>query len=204
MDRLHNARQMIGRARDEPVTPALILDLRAVERNIAEMARRMAGLPAALRPHAKIHKSPIVGQMQLDAGAIGLTTATVWEASALIDAGLTDVLVANQAVGPVKAARAGADRRSRPRDRRGRERRQCARAVGGGGRRGSQIDVMVEVDVGQHRSGVRSVEAALELAGVIGRLPGVRLQGLLGYEGHCMLEPDRALRIEKATPPTTS
>ena len=95
---------MIGRARDEPVTPALILDLRAVERNIAEMARRMAGLPAALRPHAKIHKSPIVGQMQLDAGAIGLTTATVWEAAALIDAGLSDVLIANQAIGPVKAA----------------------------------------------------------------------------------------------------
>ena len=82
MDRLHNARQMIGRAHDEPVTPALILDLPAVERNITEMARRMAALPAALRPHAKIHKSPIVGQMQLDAGAIGLTTATVWEAAA--------------------------------------------------------------------------------------------------------------------------
>ena len=199
MDRLHNARQMIGRARDEPVTPALILDLPAVERNITEMARRMAALPAALRPHAKIHKSPIVGQMQLDAGAIGLTTATVWEAAALIDAGLSDVLIANQAIGPVKAAElariAGLGRvivavESEVNVRELSEAAASAR---------SQIDVIVEVDVGQHRSGVRSVEEALELAAVIGRLPGLRLQGVLGYEGHCMLEPDRALRIEKAT-----
>jgi D-serine deaminase-like pyridoxal phosphate-dependent protein len=199
VDRLHNARQMIGRARDEPVTPALILDLPAVERNITEMARRMAALPAALRPHAKIHKSPIVGQMQLDAGAIGLTTATVWEAAALIDAGLSDVLIANQAIGPVKAAElariAGLGRvivavESEVNVRELSEAAASAR---------SQIDVIVEVDVGQHRSGVRSVEEALELAAVIGRLPGLRLQGVLGYEGHCMLEPDRALRIEKAT-----
>ena len=54
--------------RDAPATPALILDLPTVEQNIAEMARRMAGLPAELRPHAKIHKSPILGRMQLDAG----------------------------------------------------------------------------------------------------------------------------------------
>ena len=199
MDRLHNARQMIGRARDEPVTPALILDLRAVERNIAEMARRMAGLPAALRPHAKIHKSPILGQMQLDAGAIGLTTATVWEAAALIDAGLSDVLIANQAIGPAKAAElariAGLGRVIVAVESavNARELSEAAASAK------SRIDVIVEVDVGQHRSGVRSVEEALELAAVISRLPGLRLQGLLGYEGHCMLEPDRPLRIEKAT-----
>jgi D-serine deaminase-like pyridoxal phosphate-dependent protein len=60
------------------------------------MADRMAGLPAALRPHAKIHKSPILGRMQIKAGAVGLTTATVWEASVMVDAGLSDILVANQ------------------------------------------------------------------------------------------------------------
>jgi D-serine deaminase-like pyridoxal phosphate-dependent protein len=199
VDRLHNARQMIGRARDEPVTPALILDRPAVERNITEMARRMAALPAALRPHAKIHKSPILGQMQLDAGAIGLTTATVWEAAALIDAGLDNVLIANQAIGPAKVAElariAGLGRVivAVESDVNVRELSEAAASAQ------SQIDVIIEVDVGQHRSGVRSVEAALELAAVIGGLPGLRLQGVLGYEGHCMLEPDRALRIEKAT-----
>src|ERR1700675_3535039 len=95
-------RRMICSPRDAPSTPALLLDLPRVERNLAEMARRMAGLPAALRPHAKIHKSPILGRLQLEAGAIGLTTATVWEASALVDAGLSDILIANQVVGPVK------------------------------------------------------------------------------------------------------
>ena len=157
---------MIGRARDEPATPALILDLRAVERNIAEMARRMDRLPAALRPHAKIHKSPILGQMQLDAGAIGLTTATVWEASAMIDAGLSDVLIANQAIGPIKAAELARLAGARPRDRRRREpverRASCRRRRA---TRGREIGVLVEVDVGLHRSGVRSVAEAVELGG---------------------------------------
>ena len=85
-----------------PPTPALILDLPKVRRNLQEMADRMAGLPAALRPHAKIHKSPLLGRMQIEAGAIGLTTATVWEAAAMVDAGLSDILIANQVVGPVK------------------------------------------------------------------------------------------------------
>jgi D-serine deaminase-like pyridoxal phosphate-dependent protein len=198
VDRLQNARQMIGRARDEPATPALILDLHAAERNIAEMARRMAGLPAALRPHAKIHKSPILGRMQLDAGAIGLTTATIWEASAMIDAGLSDVLIANQAIGPIKAAElarlAGLGRVIVAV-----ESRSNADELAEAARRAkSEIGVLVEVDVGLHRSGVRSVAEAVELGAHVEGLEGLRLHGLLGYEGHCMLEPDRAVRIEKA------
>ncbi len=62
----------------------------------------------------------------------------------------------------------------------------------------SDIGVIIEVDVGQHRCGVSSPQEAVELAGLIDKLPGVTLQGVLGYEGHCMLEPDRPLRIEKA------
>ncbi len=199
MDRmLEIPRRLIGSPRDAPSTPALILDLARVRGNLDEMARRMSQLPAALRPHAKIHKSPILGRMQLDAGAIGLTTATVWEASAMIDAGLSDILVANQAVGQAKAA-------------------EMARLAGIGrvmvaveaptsatalsqaaGAAGSEIGVVIEVDVGLHRSGVRSVPDALELADLVERSPGLRLEGLLGYEGHCMLEPDRSLRVTKA------
>jgi D-serine deaminase-like pyridoxal phosphate-dependent protein len=195
---MQNARQMIGHARDEPATPALILDLHKVERNIAEMERRMAGLPAALRPHAKIHKSPALGRMQLDAGAIGLTTATLWEASAMVDAGLSDVLIANQAVGAIKAAElariAGLARVTVAI-----ESAANADELSDAARRAtSEVNVLVEVDVGLHRSGVRSVSEAVELATRIEGLPGLRLQGLLGYEGHCMLEPDRALRVQKA------
>jgi D-serine deaminase-like pyridoxal phosphate-dependent protein len=198
VDRLDNARRIIGSSRDAPSTPALILDLPRVRANLAEMARRMEGLPAALRPHAKIHKSPILGQMQIDAGAIGLTTATIWEASAMVDAGLSDVLIANQAIGSIKAAElarlAGLARvivaveSASNVD----ELSEAAR------RAKSEINVLVEVDVGLHRSGVRSVPEAVELANRVERLPGLGLLGVLGYEGHCMLEPDRAIRIEKA------
>jgi D-serine deaminase-like pyridoxal phosphate-dependent protein len=195
--RLESARQMIGRPRDAPSTPALIVDLPRVEGNIAEMKRRMDPLPAALRPHAKIHKSPALGRMQLAAGAIGLTTATIWEAGAMMDAGLDDVLVANQAVGPGKAAEAarlaGIGRLivAVESEANATELSEAATAAG------SEISVLVEFDVGLHRCGVRTAAEALDLAAVVERRPGLTLEGVLGYEGHCMLEPDRALRIEK-------
>ncbi len=128
---LELARRTIGQPRDAVPTPALLVDLPRVKANVQEMARRMASLPAALRPHAKIHKSPILGKMQLEAGAIGLTTATVWEASAMVDAGLTDILIANQVVGPVKAGELGRIARAGDRDVRGRQLRQYHRALAG-------------------------------------------------------------------------
>jgi D-serine deaminase-like pyridoxal phosphate-dependent protein len=196
--RLDSARRLVGGPASGVPTPALLVDLAVVRDNIAEMARRMDTVPAALRPHAKIHKSPVLGQMQMDAGAIGLTTATVWEASAMVAAGLSDILVANQVVGPVKAAElarlaglarvivlvesaANAD-----------ELAEAALEAG------SEIGVLVELDVGLHRSGVRSVDDAVTLAERVDGAPGLQLLGPFGYEGHCMLEPDRALRIQKA------
>lgn len=196
-DPLERARRLIGGPVTAVPTPALVLDLPCAQRNIDEMARRMAELPAALRPHAKIHKSPILGKLQVDAGAIGLTTATVWEASAMIEGGIADVLIANQVVGPVKTAElariaalgtvtvavdspASADELS-------------AAAV----RAGSTIDVIVELDVGTHRSGVRTVDGSTELGKQLDGMPGLRLRGLLGYEAHAVLEPDRELRVTK-------
>jgi D-serine deaminase-like pyridoxal phosphate-dependent protein len=191
------AKNLIGKRRDQVPTPALLLDLPKVRKNIAEMANRMAPLPAALRPHAKIHKNPGLGKMQIAAGAVGLTTATAWEASAMVDSGIANILIANQVVGATKVA-------------------ELARIAGltqvivavesvynanelseAAAHAGSRIDVLVEIDVGLHRAGVRSTEEALALGEHISKLPGLRLQGLLGYEGHCMLEPDRAVRIKK-------
>ncbi len=192
------ARRLIGASVESVPTPALVLDLETMQANIAEMARRMAPLPAALRPHAKIHKSPIIGGMQLDAGGSGLTTATVWEATAMIEAGLSGILIANQVVGPQKVAElarlavlgevivlvddAGNAAAIA----------QAAQAAGG------EVGVLVELDVGLHRSGVRSVADGLSLAELVDGLPGLRLRGPFGYEGHCMLEPDREERIRKA------
>ncbi|MGA2455824.1 MAG: alanine racemase [Solirubrobacteraceae bacterium] len=195
---LAHARQLIGAdVRDAP-TPALILDLPKVRANIAEMARRMSSVPAALRPHAKIHKSPILGQMQIDAGAIGLTTATVWEAAAMIEAGIAEVLIANQVVGPRKVAElarlASIGEVITLVDDAGNVEQISAAAQ----KAGSEVGILVELDVGLHRAGVRSVAAAVELAEYVERAPGVRLRGPFGYEGHCMLEPDRAERVRKA------
>ena len=196
--RLERARRLIGERRDAPATPALLVDLAAVERNIDEMARRMSTLPTAIRPHAKIHKSPRFGRMQVDAGAIGLTTATVWEAAAMVNAGLSDILIANQVVGPIKAAElariANVARVITAVDSAANVDELSAAAV----KAGSEIGVLVEIDVGLHRSGVRSVPQAVDLAGYLARKPGLSLLGLLGYEGHCMLEPDRGVRVEKA------
>jgi D-serine deaminase-like pyridoxal phosphate-dependent protein len=191
-------RQLIGSPLHEIPTPALILDLPKVAANIEEMRRRMETVPAELRPHAKIHKSPVLGRMQLEAGAIGLTTATVWEATAMLEAGLSDVLIANQVVGPRKVAElarlAALGRVITLVDDAGNVEDISAAAVAAG----TEIGILVELDVGLHRSGVRAVAPAVELAALVDRLPGLRLLGPFGYEGHCMLEPDREERVRKA------
>jgi D-serine deaminase-like pyridoxal phosphate-dependent protein len=196
-DRLGAARRLIGEPRDAAPTPALLVDLPKVERNIARMAERMAPLPASLRPHVKIHKSPALARMQLDAGAIGVTTATVWEAAAMVDGGVTDVLVANQCVGRAKAAELARLCRDAHVTTLVESRANADELAAAGRAAGSEIGALVEVDVGFHRCGVRSIREAVELGRSIEEQPGIRLLGLLGYEGHCMLEPDRAVRIEK-------
>ncbi|MGC9963760.1 MAG: alanine racemase [Acidimicrobiales bacterium] len=195
---LERARALIGGGVESLPTPALVLDLETMRANIAEMARRMAPLPAALRPHAKIHKSPIIGRTQIEAGGIGLTTATVWEATAMVEAGLSGVLIANQVVGPRKVAElarlAVLGEVIALVDDPGNVEAISAAALAAA----SEVGLLVELDVGLHRSGVRSIADGVALAELIERLPGVRLRGPFGYEGHCMLEPDRAERIRKA------
>ena len=90
---------------DEVDTPALVLDKAKLSATSARMAEFVAGGPAKLRPHAKTHKCVEIAQLQLDAGAVGITCAKVGEAEALADGGIPDILIANQIVGPLKIAR---------------------------------------------------------------------------------------------------
>jgi len=92
----------IGRPRRELVTPALILDLDVARRNIQFMARRLSGMKAKLRPHVKVQKSAELARLQIEAGAIGVCTATVWEAIVMSQSGIEDVLIANQVGGKQK------------------------------------------------------------------------------------------------------
>lgn len=186
-------RSQIGRDRCEVTTPALLLDLDAARRNLAVMSARGAELGVALRPHVKAHKSAELARLQLEAGAVGLTCATVWEAVVMAGrAGADDLLIANQVAGPEKLAALGA--------------LACGRRIGvavdaAEGVRalaasalaaGCRLELLVEVDVGMGRAGVRSAAEALELAALIEELPGVRFRGVHGYEGHCLAEPDPA------------
>ena len=92
----------IGRKRNELVTPALILDLEILRKNLAFMADSMKKAPSKLRPHIKVHKSPDIALMQMKAGAIGVGTATLWEAIVMARSGIQDVFIINQVVRPEK------------------------------------------------------------------------------------------------------
>jgi len=181
------------------VTPALILDLDVARRNIAAMAEYMRTVPAKLRPHIKVHKSPELARMQMEAGeALGLTTATVWEAVVMVRGGIDDILIANEVVGEEKVkalAELARDARINVAidDAHNAEELSAAAL-----KAGSTLGVLIDLDVGMERCGVRTKEEALRLAERVSKLRGLRLEGMMGYEGHCMLEPDPVLRVQKA------
>ncbi len=196
---LGDYRSAIGRPRHDLVTPALILDLDVARRNIAAMAEYMRTVPAKLRPHIKVHKSPELARMQMEAGeALGLTTATVWEAVVMVRGGIDDILIANEVVGEEKVkalAELARDARINVAidDAHNAEELSAAAL-----KAGSTLGVLIDLDVGMERCGVRTKEEALRLAEHVSKLRGLRLEGMMGYEGHCMLEPDPALRVQKA------
>jgi len=177
-------------------TPCLLIDLPMLEANLEGMASFYRDRPAKLRPHYKTHKCPHIAKMQLELGAIGITCAKLGEAETLVEAGLTGILIANEVVDPVKIARlaelasqayliVAVDQADNL--------HQLSRAAL---EAGTTLDVLVEVDVGLHRCGVRTREQALELASLATTLPGVILVGVMGYEGHTVFEKDRERRVE--------
>jgi D-serine deaminase-like pyridoxal phosphate-dependent protein len=194
---LDRYRDQLGRARDEVTTPALLLDLDVAKRNIESMAAKFRELPAELRPHIKVHKSPQLSRMQVEAGAIGVATATVWEAVVMAESGIDDVLVANQVVHPDKVrtlAELAREHRITIAVDDLRNVQQLATAAEAAG---STLEVLIEIDVGMGRCGVRTKEEALPLAERIAELGALTFRGMQGYEGHCMLEPDRDTRLQE-------
>ena len=187
----------VGRPLTEVVTPALVLDLPAAERNIRRMADAIASLPATLRPHVKTHKSPDLALRQAAAGARGFSTATVWEAMVLAEAGLDDLFVVNVVEGPAKIAALAALARERrvlvAVDALANAERLSRAAVAAG----ATLGVLVEVDTGMRRCGLADPAAVAGLAARLVGLPGLRLEGLTGYEGHCSLEDNVARRAVK-------
>ena len=188
----------IGRRRDELVTPALVLDIDAAQRNIDHMARSLRDMgTATIRPHYKTHKSPELARRQVAAGAGGLSMATVWEAAVLAGAGLDDLFVVNTVSHPAKIALLADLARDHTILVAVDEAANAAALSAAAVRAGSTLGVMVEVDTGMDRCGVDTAPDALALARQVADLPGLRFEGITGYEGHCSLTIDDDLRQQR-------
>ena len=173
-------------------TPALLLDLDAFEHNAQLLAKRARAAGIAWRPHVKASKSPAIALRLIEAGAVGITCAKSSEALALANGGVNDILIANEVVGKTKIERL---------TRVAKLARLCVAVddaenireiAAAADRAGVEVDLLVDIDVNLHRCGVPP-EAAPALCALVTQLPGVRLRGLMGYEGHVMdmSDPDK-------------
>ena len=188
---------IIGRNWHEVDTPALLLNLDALDRNIRRMADFFAALPAGsagLRPHTKTHKTPIIARKQIEAGAIGVTCAKVGEAEVMVAGGISDILIANEIVGPTKVARLMALARHARLTIAVDDPTNLAELSAAAQAFDATVGVLVEVNVGMDRCGVEPGEPALALARRVLETRGLSFRGLMGYEGHAVLNPDRARR----------
>ncbi len=178
-------------------TPALLVDLDALDHNARLMAQRCADAGIAWRPHVKACKAPAMALRLLEAGAVGVTCAKASEALAMAQGGVADILIANEVVGEQKVSRlievaklatlcVAVDDPANI--------REISAAADSAG---VTIDLLVDIDVNLHRCGVEP-EQAPALCALISDLPAVRLRGLMGYEGHVMGLPDEEKERETA------
>jgi 3-hydroxy-D-aspartate aldolase len=164
-------------------TPALLLDLDAFEANLKTMADHCRAAGCGFRPHAKTHKCPEIARRQIAAGALGICVATVTEAVAMVQAGIRGVLLTSPVVDRLAVTRmvelAPQDPEIMLAVGHAREVELLADAA-----RQVTINVLIDVDVGDRRTGVPAGPAAVELARQIARHKGLKLRGLQAYAGH--------------------
>jgi D-serine deaminase-like pyridoxal phosphate-dependent protein len=186
--------QLVGRPAGEIDTPALVVDLDAMKRNIARMADFARKHGVRWRPHAKMHKSAQLARMQLEAGAHGVCVQKTAEAEAMAAGGIRDIYISNEVIAPRKLQRV-----AQLAHRLAAEGGQLAIAVDSeeGVRRLARamqdaraqlrcdavIDVFIEIDVGQGRCGVEPGPAAVALAREVREYPALRFAGLQAYHG---------------------
>jgi D-serine deaminase-like pyridoxal phosphate-dependent protein len=165
-------------------TPALMIDLDVLERNLDRMAKLCRDQKVGLRPHTKTHKTPEVARMQLDRGAVGLTVAKVGEAEVMAEAGLDDLLVAFPIFGDEKLYRLAQVARLRrvlvalDHEATARELSKAASA------QQATVGVLVEFDAGFQRCGLPPGPGCVALAKKIEQMPGLKFRGLMTYFGN--------------------
>ena len=182
-------------------TPALVLDLDAYGRNLDRMAALAASTRVALRPHAKMHKSPLVTLDQVARGAVGACVQKVAEAEVLVRGGVEDVLVSNEVVGGPKVDRLAALARQARIGVCVDDAAQVEALSTAATEHGVELRVLVEVDVGAGRCGVVPGPDAVRLGAQVGSAPGLVLDGLQGYHGtaqHLRTHDERAAAVTSA------
>jgi D-serine deaminase-like pyridoxal phosphate-dependent protein len=167
------------------LTPAVVIDWARARRNIRTMQAAASARGLRLRPHAKTHKSPLVGRWQLDAGAVGLACAKLGEAEVFADAGVIDIRL------PYPLSPANSPRVLSLLARRVRlsfvvdhlaVAREWSHAMDAAGR---EVEVLVKVDVGFHRCGIDPrAPGAVAFVVEVARMSGLKLRGLLSHAGH--------------------
>jgi D-serine deaminase-like pyridoxal phosphate-dependent protein len=187
----------VGERVEEVDTPALVLELDAFERNLRTLAESVKGRPVRVRAHAKTHKCAEIAKRQLEYGAVGVCCQKVAEAEALVEGGITDVLVSNEVVGAPKIARLAALS----------QRAHIGVCVDHPDNlaaleaSGAKLDVYIELEVGMRRCGIAPGEPALALARTISKSKTLRFAGLQAYHGraqHMRTMEERHAAIEAA------
>ena len=181
--------EILGIDKMEIDTPALLLDLDLFESNIKKMADFLRATGCSLRPHFKAHRTPEISKRQLEAGAIGVTCAKLAEAELLAECGMDDILIANEIAGQKKWRRlaqlAGQVEVSVGVDSFEAVNEISTAAI----EEGTQVGLVVDVDIGMERCGVLPGEPALDLARFVCERKGVRLKGVMAYESHLVSLP---------------
>jgi D-serine deaminase-like pyridoxal phosphate-dependent protein len=166
-------------------TPCLVLDLDRFEANLEKMSRFTRQRNIALRPHAKTHKCVNIARRQLQQGAVGICAATIAEAEVMVRGGIRGLLITGEMIGEPKISRlmrlvseapdtmAVVDDVSNVED--------LQRAAG---RAEIQLTLLIDLDIGQNRTGVQPGEPALQLARAIAHSKNLQLKGICAYAGH--------------------
>jgi D-serine deaminase-like pyridoxal phosphate-dependent protein len=164
-------------------TPALFVDLDVLEANIARIAGACRQGAINWRPHTKGIKVPQIARLLIEGGAAGITCAKLGEAEVMAAQGFSDILIANQIVGPQKIARLVALRRSCDVMVAVDSRENVAAIAQAAHAAGVTIRLVIEVDMGMKRAGVEPGAACVALAQSIAKHSGVKFTGLMGWEG---------------------
>ncbi len=181
----------IGQAVETLDTPALFLDVDIVEANIARAVEIARAAGARLRPHIKTHRMLAVARLQMAAGAEGICCAKAGEAEVFADGGIDDIFIANQVVGAAKMRRLVA-LAERVRLAVGVDHPDQIDLLSQSFRGTDPLDISIEIDVGQRRTGVVEPHEAVDLARRVLDAPGLNLRGVYTHEGHDYAAQDDA------------